>query len=36
MPRSASVGALKDTVVVSYTVRAFRKDHPHQVVEEVA
>ena len=28
MPRSASVRALKDTVVVGYTVRAFRKDHP--------
>ena len=36
MPRSASVRALKDTVVVGYTVRAFRKDHPHHVVEQVA
>jgi len=36
LPRSASVRALKDTVVVGYTVRAFRKDHPHHVVEQVA
>jgi putative ABC transport system ATP-binding protein len=35
LPRSASVRALKDTVLVGYTVRAFRKDHPHQVVEQV-
>ena len=36
LPRSASVRALKDTVVVGYTVRAFRKDHPHQVIEQPA
>jgi putative ABC transport system ATP-binding protein len=36
LPRSASVRALKDTVVVGYTVRAFRKDHPHQVIEQAA
>ena len=34
LPRSASVRALEDTVVTGYTVRAFRKDHPHQVVEQ--
>jgi putative ABC transport system ATP-binding protein len=32
MPRSASVRAHEDTVVVGYTVRAFRKDHPHTVL----
>jgi putative ABC transport system ATP-binding protein len=36
LPRSASVRALKDTVVIGYTVRAFRREHPHQVVEEAA
>ena len=36
MPRSASVWAVEDTVVVGYTVRAFCQDHPHQVVQEVA
>jgi putative ABC transport system ATP-binding protein len=36
LPRSASVRALEPTVVVGYTVRAFRKDHPHHVVEQTA
>jgi putative ABC transport system ATP-binding protein len=36
LPRSASVRALEDTVVTGYTVRAFRQDHPHQVVEQGA
>ena len=36
LPRSASVRALEPTVVVGYTVRAFRKDHPHHVVEQPA
>ena len=35
LPRSASVRACKDSVVIGYTVRAFRKDHPHHVVEQV-
>ena len=30
LPRSASVRALEDTVVIGYTVRAFRKNNPHQ------
>ena len=34
MPRSASVRARNHAVVVGYTVRAFRKVHPHHVVEE--
>ena len=33
LPRSASVRALEDSVVVGYTVRAFRQDNPHQAVE---
>jgi putative ABC transport system ATP-binding protein len=36
LPRSASVRALEDTVIVGYTVRAFRKDHPHSVLEQQA
>jgi putative ABC transport system ATP-binding protein len=36
LPRSASVRALEPTVVVAYTVRSFRKDHPHHVVEQPA
>ena len=36
LPRSASVRALEDTAVVGYTVRAFRKDHPHHLVEQQA
>jgi putative ABC transport system ATP-binding protein len=35
LPRSASVRALWDTVVVGYTVRAFRKEHPHLLAEQV-
>jgi len=35
LPRSASVRALWDTVVVGYTVRAFRKEHPHHLAEQV-
>jgi putative ABC transport system ATP-binding protein len=34
LPRSASVRALEDSVVIGYTVRAFRQDHPHQVLEQ--
>ena len=34
LPRSASVRAVADSVVVGYTVRAFRQKHPHQVVEQ--
>jgi putative ABC transport system ATP-binding protein len=36
LPRSASVRALEDTVVVGYTVRNFRQINPHQSVREVA
>jgi putative ABC transport system ATP-binding protein len=36
LPRSASVRAVEGTVVVGYSVRAFRKDHPHRVLEEQA
>ena len=36
LPRSTSVRALEDTAVVGYTVRAFRKDHPHHLVEQQA
>jgi putative ABC transport system ATP-binding protein len=36
LPRSASVRALEVTVVIGYTVRAFRKDHPHRVLEQQA
>jgi putative ABC transport system ATP-binding protein len=36
LPRSASVRALEDSVVIGYTVRAFRKDHPHHVLQETA
>ncbi len=36
LPRSASVRALEDTVVVGYTVRSFRQINPHQAVREVA
>jgi putative ABC transport system ATP-binding protein len=32
LPRSASVRALEDSVVTGYTVRTFRRDHPHHVV----
>ncbi len=35
LPRSASVRAMWDTVVVGYTVRAFRKEHPHHLAEQV-
>jgi putative ABC transport system ATP-binding protein len=35
LPRSASVRALGDAVVIGYTVRAFRKDHPHHVTQHV-
>jgi putative ABC transport system ATP-binding protein len=34
LPRSASVRAVADSVVVGYTVRAFRQEHPHQVLEQ--
>ncbi len=36
LPRSASVRASRDTVVTGYTVRSFRRQHPHQVTEEPA
>ncbi len=36
LPRSASVRALEATVVVGYTVRAFRQDNPHQAVKQSA
>jgi len=36
LPRSASVRALEDTVVIGYTVRAFRQTHPHAVIEQRA
>jgi putative ABC transport system ATP-binding protein len=36
MPRSASVRALQDSLVIGYTVRAFRQKHPHQVLEQLA
>jgi putative ABC transport system ATP-binding protein len=35
LPRSASVRAVTDTVVIGYTVRAFRRTHPHQIVGQV-
>jgi putative ABC transport system ATP-binding protein len=35
LPRSASVRALRDSVVTGYTVRAFRKNHPHHLVDRV-
>jgi len=36
LPRSASVRAVEPAVLIGYTVRAFRKDHPHHVVEQAA
>ena len=36
LPRSASVRALEDAVVMGYTVRAFRQDNPHQSVRQVS
>ena len=36
LPRSASVRALENTVVVGYTVRTFRQDNPHQTVRQVS
>ena len=36
LPRSASVRSVEDTVVTGYTVRAFRQEHPHHVVEQLA
>jgi putative ABC transport system ATP-binding protein len=36
LPRSASVRAVADTVVTGYTVRGFRQEHPHHVVEQPA
>jgi putative ABC transport system ATP-binding protein len=35
LPRSASVRALDDSVVIGYTVRAFRRDHPHHQIEQL-
>jgi putative ABC transport system ATP-binding protein len=34
LPRSATVCAVEESVVIGYTVRAFRHDHPHQVLEQ--
>jgi putative ABC transport system ATP-binding protein len=36
LPRSASVRAVENTAVVGYTVRAFRNEHPHHLVEQQA
>jgi putative ABC transport system ATP-binding protein len=36
LPRSASVRAVEDTTTTGYTVRAFRRLHPHHTVEELA
>jgi putative ABC transport system ATP-binding protein len=36
LPRSASVRALEDSTVTAYTVRAFRREHPHHVVGQSA
>jgi putative ABC transport system ATP-binding protein len=36
LPRSASVRAAADSLVIGYTVRAFRQDHPHHVLEQTA
>ena len=36
LPRSASVRALEDSVVTGYTVRTFRREHPHHVVGQPA
>ena len=36
LPRSASVRALEDAAVVGYTVRAFRKEHPHHLMDQEA
>ncbi len=36
LPRSASVRALEDAVVTGYTVRAFRREHPHDVTKQAA
>jgi putative ABC transport system ATP-binding protein len=36
LPRSASVRAVADAVVIGYTVRAFRQDHPHQMLAQSA
>ena len=35
-PRSASVRAVADSVLIGYTVRAFRREHPHQVLDQAA
>jgi len=36
LPRSASVRAIGDAFVIGYTVRAFRQEHPHHLIEQVA
>jgi putative ABC transport system ATP-binding protein len=36
LPRSASVRAIGDAFVIGYTVRAFRKEHPHHLVAQAA
>jgi putative ABC transport system ATP-binding protein len=36
LPRSASVRAVEDSVVTGYTVRAFRQERPHHVVQQSA
>jgi putative ABC transport system ATP-binding protein len=34
LPRSASVRALEESVVIGYTVRAFRREHPHAALRQ--
>ena len=36
LPRSASVRARGEAFVIGYTVRAFRKDHPHHLADQAA
>ena len=36
LPRSASVRARGEAFVVGSTVRAFRKEHPHHLADQVA
>ena len=36
LPRSASVRAVGEAFAIGYTVRAFRKDHPHHLADQAA
>jgi putative ABC transport system ATP-binding protein len=36
LPRSASVRAMGEAFVIGYTVRAFRKEHPHHLADQIA